>query len=152
MDPGHKELKYNDPDRLARSVQRRAGLGAGLIAMGAAMQTRTTTSQTTENGTATVTGPGGMATGTYGGASTTTTTEPDYEARRRADNQVRQIGANTQNTIAGIQSVALRANTVFPAKNIYGAVYFDRAKAKQMVLTIVVDSESFDFPFTWEKR
>jgi hypothetical protein len=116
------------------------------------MQTRSTTSQTTETGTATATGPGGTATGTYGGVSTTTTTGPDSEARRRTDNQVRQISANTQNTIAGIQSVALRANTVFPGKNIYGAVYFDHGKAKQMVLTVVVDSESFEFPFTWEKR
>ena len=33
-DPSYKELKYNDPDRLARSIQRRAAWSGGLVALG----------------------------------------------------------------------------------------------------------------------
>ena len=150
-DPSYKELKYNDPDRLARSIQRRAAWSGGLVALGGAMQTRTTTSQTTESGTITANGPFGQSAGTYNGASTTTTTAPDDEARRRADAQVQQISGNARNKIAGLQSVALRANTLFPSKSISGAVFFDRGKAKQAVLTVVVDSDSFEFPFSWKK-
>jgi hypothetical protein len=72
--PDGKEVQYNDPDAMMRLIRRRTGLGMALTAMGGAMQTRTTTWQTTESGTATATGPGGMATGTYSGVSTTTTT------------------------------------------------------------------------------
>jgi hypothetical protein len=62
--PDGKEVKYNGPDAMIRSIRRRTGLGMALTAMGRAMQTRTTTSQTTETGTVTATGPGGMATRT----------------------------------------------------------------------------------------
>jgi hypothetical protein len=148
--PDGKEVKYNDPDSMIRSIRRRTGLGMALTAMGGAMQTRTTTSNTSESGTATATGPGGMATGTYNGVSTTTTTGPDYAAQQRAANQVNQMGANASSAIAYLQSIALRPNTVFPANQIYGATYFDRESkhATGEVLTVTVGTEIFQFPFT----
>jgi hypothetical protein len=151
--PKTRELKYNDPDALIKAIRKRAYWNQFGAAMGGGMATRTTTSQTTESGTATATGPGGTATGTYGGGSTTTTTEPDYDARRRADAQVAQIGANANNAAANLQSVALRANTVLPSREIYGAVFFDR-KAKHAtdcVLTVLVGAEVYEFPFHWAK-
>jgi hypothetical protein len=73
--PKTKELKYNDPDALIRSIRRgagwRAAFAGALIGGGA---TTTTTSQT--DGTAEVHGPDGTANGTYSG--TTTTTVPDH--------------------------------------------------------------------------
>jgi hypothetical protein len=155
-----KELKYNDPDSLIRSVRRRAALsawGAALSTMGAAMQTATTTTQTTETGTVTATGPGGMATGTYSGVGTSTTTGPDYAAQRRAADQraqAAQAGSDANSAIAYLQSIALRANTVSPAHQIYGAVYFDRLgrHSKETLLTVTVGSESFRFPVSWERK
>jgi hypothetical protein len=53
--PKTRELKYNDPDALIRSIRRSAGWGAALAASMGNSQTRTTTSQT--NGTVMVNGP-----------------------------------------------------------------------------------------------
>jgi hypothetical protein len=152
--PDGKEVKYNDPDAMTRSIRRRADLGMALTSMGGSMQARTMPSQTTETGTATATGTGGMATGTYNGVSTTTTTGPDYEAQRRAANQVNQMRTNANSAIAYLQSIALLPNTVFPAHQIYGAVYFDRLgnHAKETLLIITVGSESFQFPFTVKRK
>ena len=144
-----KELKYNDPAAMARSIRRRAIIGGMMVGAGGAMQTRTTTSTTVDSGTATATatGPGGTATGmgTYNGVSMTTTSSPDYEAQRRSAQQANQIGANARNAIGSLQSVALRANTVFPAHQIQGAVYFDRDRKHAKVLTFTLGSETFQF-------
>jgi hypothetical protein len=144
-----KELKYNDPAAMARSIRRRAIIAGMMVGAGGAMQTRTTTSTTVDSGTATATatGPGGTATGmgTYNGVSMTTTTSPDYEAQRRSAQQANQIGANARNAIGSLQSIALRANTVFPAHQIQGAVYFDRERKYAKVLTITLGSETFQF-------
>jgi len=53
-----------------------------------------------------------------------------------------------------LQSIALRANTVPPGHQIYGAAYFDRLgrHTKETLLTVMVGSESFQFPFSWEKK
>jgi hypothetical protein len=147
-----KELKYYSPDELERSIRRRAGWAGALAAMGGAQQ-RTTTSQTTQNGNVDVWGSnGGSAHGTYNGTSTTTTTGPDYEAQRRANEQVRNIGAAANEASAKVQSIAMQPNTIFPSKDLYGAVYFDRTKSKEVILTVTIGSESFEFHYSYNRK
>jgi hypothetical protein len=62
--------------------------------------------------------------------------------------------ANANSAIAYLQSIAWRPNTVSPAHQIYGVAYFDRLgkHAKQTLLTVTVESESFRFPFSWGRK
>ena len=77
--PKYRMLAYQDPDQMAKSIRRSAGWKAGLTSGLGGMAQKQTTSTSTTEGTATVSGPGGAASGTYNGTTMTTSSQPDYE-------------------------------------------------------------------------
>ncbi|MCX6930795.1 MAG: hypothetical protein NT154_47470, partial [Verrucomicrobia bacterium] len=115
MKPKQRTLRREEPEKLAKSIRRRAAWQAVGASMGG-MATKQTTSQSQTNGTVSVYGSGGSATGVYSGTTTTTQTEPDYEARRQAAENVSNIRTQRDEALAGIESVALRANTLMPGQ------------------------------------
>jgi hypothetical protein len=146
--PKYRTLAYQDPDRMAKSIQRSASWKEGLAAFSGGAARRQTTSTSTTTGNATVMGPGGMATGTYNGTTMTTTSEPDPAAQQRSAAQIDRIRGDAANAVGNIQSTVLRANTVLPGQMIMGVVYFEHEKRiAQATLTVVVGGETFEFPF-----
>jgi hypothetical protein len=152
VEPKRKTLRLQGPEELAKSIDRRAtwhAIGASL----GGMATKETTSESQTNGTVSVFGSGGFATGVYRETTTTTQTEPDYEARRRAAEQVSVIQTRRDEAIAGVHSQALRGNTLMPGQRIEGFVFFEREKkADSLVLTVPVGNVTVEFPFGKRKK
>ncbi len=146
--PKYRMLAYQDPDQMAKSIRRSAGWKAGLTSGLGGMAQKQTTSTSTTEGTATVSGPGGAASGTYNGTTMTTSSQPDYEARQRAAEKADRIRAEANNAASNLQSTALRANTIIPGHQIIGAVFFEHEKhIQKATLTVVVGNDSFVIPF-----
>ena len=145
--PKYRTLAYQDPDKMAKSIQRSANWRSAFAGLGSLSQQQTISTSTT-SGTATVSGTGGTATGTYNGTTMTTTSQPDNAARERAAAQVNQIRTGAATAVASLQSAALRANTIFPGQQMIGAVFFEHeSRIQEATLTVVVGNDSFVIPF-----
>jgi hypothetical protein len=128
-------------EKVAQKFANRGRWARALIAFGAA--TATTTQTTTESGSVIATGPGGTATGTYSGSSTTTV--PDYEARRRAERATTESAARAGAQADAVMGAALRANTVFPDKMVTGEIYFQRKKFELGYFALRIGDVSYNF-------
>lgn len=102
-----------------------------MTGMLAGMSRRTVTENSTTNGTVTVnSNDGTVATGTYNGQTTTEKSEPNPAAQQQARQTIderNRNGAETKNNILGS---ALRANTIFPDKYVFGEIFFEPAKGE----------------------
>jgi hypothetical protein len=146
--PKYRMLAYQDPDQMAKSIRRSAGWKAGLTSGLGGMAQKQTTSTSTTEGTATVSGPGGTASGTYNGTTMTTSSQPDYEARQRAAEKADRIRTEANNAASNLQSTALRANTLLSGQQMIGAVFFEHERhIQQATITVVVGNDSFVIPF-----
>jgi hypothetical protein len=146
--PKYRMLAYQDPDQMAKSIRRSAGWKAGLTSGLGGMAQKQTTSTSTTEGTATVSGPGGTASGTYNGTTMTTSSQPDYEARQRAAEKADRIRIEANNAASNLQSTALRANTLLSGQQMIGAVFFEHERhIQQATITVVVGNDSFVIPF-----
>jgi hypothetical protein len=147
--PKSKSLAYQSPDKLAKSIYRKARWSVALTMVAGSLATQQSTSKSSAQGSVYATdNTGNLGYGTYKGNSTTTTTFPDYAARERADEQARNIIQSAADAIDYIYRVSLKANTLMPGRDIFGAVYFERdKKAEGVVLTIPVGNTIFEFPF-----
>ncbi len=105
---------------------------------GANMANRTATANSTTNGTVTVVGADGIRSGTYEGRTTTTVAVPDEEARSRAEENVARRAAQVEARQNAVMDTALRANTIFAGKDIFGRIYFPRKKGEYMYVSIKV--------------
>jgi hypothetical protein len=152
--PRNKVLKYEDPDHLAKVIDRKARWGAALSAAAGSTARTQTTSQSRTSGTTSMSdNSGNSASGTYEGNTTTTTSQPDLESRRQAAQNVARIRERASANIATIESVALRSNTVMPDQQISGAVFFEHERHHDsVVLNIQVGGELFEIPFTWTPK
>jgi len=150
LSPKKKELRYVPPDKVVKLINGRAGWSNFFTALGAAGATQETTTQTSSSGNVSVYGPKGTASGTYSSDSTTTVTNPDYQAQQAAANQ---IAANNNATIATAQSVnsgALRGTTIDPGRIVQGTVYFERVrKPETTLLSIPINGTIYQFTFYW---
>lgn len=146
--PKRKSLAYQAPEKLAKSLNRRAQWAAALSAFGGSLATQQSRSTSSTEGTVHATdNSGNSASGTYSGTTTTTTTSPDYFARQRANEQGNNALRNAGDTIDYIYKVSLKPNTVMPGKDVFGAVYFERdSKAETAILKIPVGDLIFEFP------
>jgi hypothetical protein len=135
-------------EKVAQKVANRGRWARALMAFGGA--TATTTQTTTESGSVIATGPGGTATGTYSGSSTTTV--PDYEARRRAERATADSAARAGARADAVMGAALRANTVFPDKNVIGEIYFQRKKFELGYFALRIGDVSYNFVLLTQPR
>ncbi len=152
--PKAKSLSYQDPEELAKSIDRRTRWANAFSGMAAGLANQTATSQSSTSGSVNVyDSSGDTAHGTYSGTTTTTTTSPDHAARQRAWEQQRINSQNATSTIDYLNSIVLRRNTLMPGQNVSGAVFFSREKNHdEVVLRVPVGNTVFEFPFRWLKK
>jgi hypothetical protein len=159
--PKPKRLAFVSPEQIAKSVEHSAHWANALNAMGGAMATKQTTSQTDTSGTVNSSGnvsvygsDGSSANGsyngngTYNGTSTNTTSSPDYAAQARARDNIAQRNAAVAGVEANLSQTSLRSNTVLPGKTVRGYVYFQFDKhTDAQHLTIPISQTNYVFSF-----
>lgn len=136
---GFKSAFALDPDKIAEKRANRVRWANALGAIGAGMQT--TTSQT--NGTVMTTG----GSGTY----SSTTTTPDYDARRRQDKASAERVDAARSTGDAMREIAFKANTMFPGTSKTGAIFFKNPKALSMFVIFPIDGYDYVFVFGKQK-
>jgi hypothetical protein len=145
--PRFKELAYKSPDQLSTSIRHRAAWASILAAMGS-FRTKTITSTTYGSGSVDIVGAGGLATGTYSGSATTTTTMPDEAARAQSAAQIAAIEQRKEAAMQAVHDITLRSNTLFSGQQISGAMFFEREKNHtSMVLSVPLAGRTFQFVF-----
>jgi hypothetical protein len=137
---------------LIADVNHKAAVSAALSQLAASLQSVTTTTQSTTSGTVNVIGPGGFANGTFNGTTQSTTTSPNWEARRLANYRAMQLYAMAQDRVAAIQATALKANTVHTGGSVGGIVWIGRHKyfsqrGTQLLFNLRLDDRTFEFPY-----
>lgn len=143
------KVKRLDPDKLAAKYRTHAMWANALRTFGAAMSNDQITTYGSTSGTASVYSSGGYRKNVrYSGTVSTTTTTPNYEARRQAARQNAETSAEAQSQGSYVQSIALRANTVFPQQDVWGNVLFEIKKAERGIFGILVDGSQFEFAYT----
>lgn len=149
LKPKAKPLKRETAQHLAHSIQKWSAVSGALGQMGASMQTTQSTTTGSESGV--IYGPGGSV--TYSGTGSSTTTAPDMEARRRANDQAAVLNGSAARAGADLQRVELKANTLFPNHEVGGMLIFDREKkCEEALLRVAIDGKVFEFPFTWQRK
>lgn len=149
LEPKHKTLRYVAPGKIAKSSEHHAGWANFANRMGGALAEERTTSQTTSSGSVTVHGSdGSSANGSYSGNGTTTTSSPDYAARQRAAENIRQRNAAVAAANTRMMESALTANTVAPGQALGGYVYFEGdSKATKLHPRILIAGKLYEFQF-----
>lgn len=163
IDPGHSSLfiwkdgdTKKEPERfssipgekIASKIKNRIAWANALGAIGAGMQTQTTTVETNSSGTFSANRSDGVsASGTYTANSQSTVTSPNTQAQVNEAMRARQR-SNEANSAGGFYVAnGLKANTVFPNTTVGGYIYFSRKKAQFAIFTIEVGDTLFDFAF-----
>jgi hypothetical protein len=123
-----REVKREDPGKMAHSAEKRAAIASGLGTFGANMQTQTTT-------------------GTTSSGDTVTVRSPDYGAQRRAQENAKVEQQAAQDFGLAVVQSALKKNTINPGGNVIGWVYFSHQKKGLLLLRINVDDLVFEIPF-----
>lgn len=137
---------------IAKKITNRIAWANALGALGASMQTQTSTVQSTSNGTATVTGNGQSATGVYSGTSQATITTPNTQAQVAEAARARSRSEQGMATGSHYITNGLRANTLFGKSSINGMIFFKRKNALTGVFTIKLNDVYFDFVFSNRKK
>ena len=147
--PKQKGLKYVDADKLIRSGERKLAWGNALTAMGGSMARQQSTTTTNSYGTINAIGSNGAtAMGTYSGASTSTTSAPDYAAQARAAQTIQMRNEAFASLASAASRGVLRANTVPPTQSVLGFLLFENdKKAKEIMLSAIVGNTIYQFPF-----
>jgi hypothetical protein len=146
--PDSEELDYQDPHKLAKSLEKRAKWASFFGQMAASLQTQQVTSNTSGSASGYARdGNGNWVTGSASGVATTQTSIPDYAAQQRALQQSARNMRSAQDAAAYLNAVALKANTLAPWGDAYGAVFFKRAKNTEVVLRMKLGAITYEIPF-----
>lgn len=147
--PKARPLERETAQHLAKTIQKWSRVKGALGEAAAGMQT--TQSTTSSNDRGAIYGPGGSV--TYSGTGSSTTTAPDKEARRRANDQAAVLNGSAARAGADLQGVELKANTLLPKQEIGGMLVFDREKkCEEAIVRVSVDGKIIEFPFTWQRK
>lgn len=111
--------------------------------LGAGMANRTATVNSSTNGNVTIMDSQGISTGVYQGNTTSTVTVPDEEARNEAERKVTERNAKVEAKSRAILQTTLRANTVFPGKDIMGRIYFPYKKGVFMYVLVQIGDTAY---------
>jgi hypothetical protein len=155
LGPKPKQLDYESPEKLTKSINRRAqwaAFGIGLSREDAINTTASSTSGSFNGGMelhdAYSNSARGSLNGSYSGNTTSTTTDPDCQARRKADEDARAALQSAAQASGDLSKIVLRANTIMPTQQISGAVYFERYRGKSpVILKIPLRGAVIEFPF-----
>jgi hypothetical protein len=152
--PKEREFEYVPYQKIVQADNRRAGWANAVNAFGAGMATQQVTTQTTSNGTVNATGSDGTyANGTYNGTSTSTTSVPNYAAQAQARENIRRRREAIAEEAQSLSQSSLQANSLLSGQTISGSVYFKfDKKVEDVILTLLIDHVSYDFPFTMMKK
>lgn len=104
--PKAKQLERETAEHLSKTILKWSKVKGALGQMGASMQTKQSTTYENESGV--IYGPGGSV--TYSGTVSSTSTSPDMEARRRANDQAAVLNGSAARSGADLQRVELKAN------------------------------------------
>lgn len=147
--PKARQIERETAEHLSKSIKRRSAFAGALGQVGASMQTTQSTTTGSANGA--IYGPGGTV--TYSGTGSSTTTSPDMEARRRANDQAAVLNGSAARAGADLQFVELKANTLLPKQEAGGMLIFDREKkCEEAIVRVSVDGKIIEFPFTWQRK
>jgi hypothetical protein len=127
------------PEKVAGKFKRRAKWGNFFRTLAAGMAQTTTT----ESGSVSIHGPGGVATGTYSG----TTTRPDARSQTAARERSARATEEAEEKSARLIDSALKANTLFRNTYVFGFVYFERSKYSAASLNMIIDGTLYSFAF-----
>lgn len=151
--PVSREIRMVPAQEIAKAIVRKAQWSKAFATFAAGMATTEQTTQTTESGTVQAVGTAGMATGTYSGSSTTTTTRPNTTLQRETARRTQAETAKAESVAQSIEIGELRANTIAPTQRISGDVYFERDKnAELLFLQIPIDGFTYNFPVLGPKN
>lgn len=129
-------LVSKEPEKLARSLEKRGKWAAALSEVSGAFATQQSTA-TVRN--------------TDGSTTTATVTTPDNAAKERASANGRQQEASLGSVADYVRSSSLQSNTLFSGGQATGIVWFEDKKYKEVVLTINIDGVTYEFPFEKKK-
>ncbi len=150
--PVMRESRPIPAQEVAKTVKRKALWSNVFLGFVAGMATTEQTTHTTQSGSVQVVGPGGAASGTYSGSSTSTTTTPDPAFRRETAQRAQTKSAEAKAVAQSIEIGELRANTVALGQVVSGDTYFDRDKnAETLFLQIPVAGFLYIFPMLGPK-
>jgi len=148
VSPEPKNLEYQEPGQLAKSVQKKARWASFFGNLAAGLQTQRVTSTTSGSASGYASdNEGNWTSGTASGSATTETTIPDYAAQERAAQQSARNMQTAQDAVTYLYAIALRANTIGPGGDVYGAVFFERNKDPKLVLRVKLAATTYEFPF-----
>ena len=116
------------PEDAAQKIKGSQGMKNFFSSLGAALQKQAITGNSTTDGTASVFGTGGMATGVYNERTTTTVLVPDTDAQARARDTIAERNRLATERYNDVINSALLANTIFPKKSVVGNIYFPLVK------------------------
>lgn len=136
LTPKPRVLASREPEKLASSLEGRGKWAAALGAVGASMATK--------QSTATIRNSDGTTT-------TATISEPDTAAQQRAAANSRAQQVTLGSVAEYVRTSSLKPNTVFPKESVSGIVWFEDKKYKEVVLTIIIDGITYEFPFEKKK-
>ena len=150
IEPKAKRLAYQEPERIARSMRRRAEWGAALTAIAGEMATTETKTEGVTNVTASARdNEGYRVSGQARGTTTVTTRSKDQQASDRAAADAERITSTATTKAADLLGRSLKANTLLPGEQIGGAVFFDRDKrARQVMLRVPIGAVVYAFPYS----
>jgi hypothetical protein len=146
--PKAKELKYQEPRELAKSLERKAKWRAAFRGIAASLQTQEMTSRSSGSASGyAYDSEGNWVSGSAVGSSTTETTVPDFAAQQRAREQSARDLSSARDAGGYLQAVALKANTLGPWDDVYGAVFFERANNTAVLLRVTLAGVTYEIPF-----
>lgn len=146
LKPKPRVLVRETADHLSKSVEFWTAFGGAMGQVGANQKTVQSTSTGYESGTVSSPGYGSV---TYSGTTTTTTTSPDLEARRRADQKAADMNRDAQIAGGNLRALELKANTLTPGQEAGGILIFDRdKKCEEIVLQVPINGKTLEVPFT----
>jgi hypothetical protein len=147
------EYRALTPEEAAKRMRGNVEFRNFLLALSGAMAQNTYTVNSNSTGIITATNNrGGMATGVYNGQTNSTVTAPDVNAQRSARNQIEQNNQEAKQKEDFYLSSALRANTIFPQKEIAGNIYFEKGKGEFFWVGIFINNTLYLQGYTLPKK
>jgi hypothetical protein len=149
IEPKKKELAYQPPDKIVRSLSRSVAWSNAFTGMAANHARQQVTTESNTDGNANAYGSNGSSAAADFNAQTRSTTYvPNYAAQQRANQQIAANNGALAAVVDDLNANVLRATTISPGQSIAGRMYFRREKhAKSLLLTAVVGDSHVEFPF-----
>lgn len=144
--PTRRVLGYYDPAKVVDNVNRKADIANFFAALGGSMAKQTITTTSHVDGTDRY--------GAWQADVVSTTTVPDVEAQRQAQQRIATNNIAAVLKADAISNAALRTTTIFPMKTVGGIILFERTRGQDqdVILRVYMGGVAFEFPFSLAKK